>query len=205
MFVKRLYLVVACFFVTASLMAQTKPNDYKSNWKRIDSLLQKRGLTESALIEVNKLYTIAKNEKNHVQVIKALLYRMQLQQMKEENALERSISELEREIASSTEPSRSILTSIAAESYWLYFQRNRWKFYDRTQTTGYKKEDIATWSITDFHQRISELFLASIRNAKLLQQTRLDPFSAILVEGNTRHLRPTLFDLLAHRALSYFL
>ena len=62
----------------------------KATGKGSTRYCKKRGLTESALIEVNKLYTIAKNEKNDVQVIKALLYRMQLQQMKEENALERS-------------------------------------------------------------------------------------------------------------------
>ena len=39
---------------------------------------------------------------------------------------------------------------------------------------------------------------------KLLQQTKLEPFDAIIIKGNVRHLRPTLFDLLAHRALTYF-
>ncbi len=45
---------------------------------------------------------------------------------------------------------------------------------------------------------------ASIKNEKLLQQTKLEPYDAIIIKGNVRHLRPTLFDLLAHRALSYF-
>src|SRR6185503_13648123 len=66
------------------------------------------------------------------------------------------------------------------------------------------KEDIATWSTEDFHKKISNLFLQSIKNQKLLQQTKLEPFNAIIIKGNVRHLRPTLFDLLAHRALDYF-
>ena len=32
----------------------------------------------------------------------------------------------------------------------------------------------------------------------------LEPFDAIILKGNVRNLRPTLFDLLAHRALDYF-
>ena len=48
------------------------------------------------------------------------------------------------------------------------------------------------------------MYLQSIQNEKLFQQTKLEPFDAIIVKGNVRHLRPTLYDLLAHRALEYF-
>ena len=37
-----------------------------------------------------------------------------------------------------------------------------------------------------------------------MKQTALEPYDAIILKGNVRHLRPTLFDLLAHRALDYF-
>ena len=66
------------------------------------------------------------------------------------------------------------------------------------------RSDIETWTKEDFHQRISELFLESVKNEKLLQQTTLLPYDAIIIKGNMRHLRPTLFDLLAHRAIDYF-
>ena len=39
---------------------------------------------------------------------------------------------------------------------------------------------------------------------KLLKLTKLQPFDAIITKGNVRYLRPTLFDLLANRALGYF-
>src|SRR4029077_17771504 len=44
----------------------------------------------------------------------------------------------------------------------------------------------------------------SIKNSSLLQQTKLISYDAIILKGNVRHLRPTLFDLLTHRALDYF-
>jgi hypothetical protein len=204
MFLKKLYLLISFCLALSTLMAQNKPNDYITSWKKIDSLINKRGLTESALTEVNKIYALAKKEKNDAQIIKALLYRMNLQQLKQEDAVQKNIQELEKEIATATEPSRSILTSIAAESYWTYFQQYRWQLYNRTQTVDYKKEDIASWGIIDFHQKISELYLASLKNEKLLQQTKLEAYDAIIIKGNIRYLRPTLFDLLAHRALDYF-
>ena len=40
----------------------------------------------------------------------------------------------------------------------------------------------------------------------MLKETKLDGFDPIIVKGqNTRQLRPTLFDFLAHRALEYFM
>ena len=75
---------------------------------------------------------------------------------------------------------------------------------DRTQTAKFNKTDIATWGAEDFHKKISALYLESLKDTRLLQQTKLDPFNAIIIKGNVRHLRPTLYDLLAHQALDYF-
>ena len=203
MFLKKLFLLISSCLALSVLVAQNR-DDYRSSWKKVDSLINKKGLTESAITEVNKIYALAKKEKNDPQIIKALLYRMSLQQAKEENAMEKNIADLEKELATAAEPSSSILNSIVAESYWNYFQEKRWQLYDRTQTIHYRKEDIATWGIEDLHRKISELYLASVKNENLLQQTKLEPFDAIIIKGNTRHLRPTLFDLLAHRAINYF-
>ncbi|HLG39598.1 MAG TPA: MG2 domain-containing protein, partial [Chitinophagaceae bacterium] len=76
--------------------------------------------------------------------------------------------------------------------------------YNRSATVNFNKKDIATWSAEDFHKKISGLYLQSIKNEKLLQQNKPEPYDAIILKGNMRHLRPTLFDLLAHRSLSYF-
>src|SRR5205085_9333837 len=76
--------------------------------------------------------------------------------------------------------------------------------YNRTQTVNFNKADLATWDAEDLHKKIASLYLESIDNEKLLQQTKLEPFDALITKGNMRHLRPTLFDLLAHRALGYF-
>ncbi|HYC27214.1 MAG TPA: alpha-2-macroglobulin, partial [Chitinophagaceae bacterium] len=93
---------------------------------------------------------------------------------------------------------------IQAGNYWFYFQQHRWQIYDRTATVNFNKTDVATWGIEDFHHKISELYLASVKQEKLLQQTKLEPFDAIIIKGNVRYLRPTLFDLLANRAIEYF-
>ncbi|WP_276481891.1 alpha-2-macroglobulin family protein [Paraflavitalea pollutisoli] len=179
-------------------------NTYDKAWKKIDSLINKKGLPQSALTEVNKIYAQAKQEKNDGQLIKALLYRRALSETNEEGAELKSIAALEAEIATATEPAKAILQNIAASAYWNLFQRYRYRIYNRSATVNFSKADIATWSVPDFHQRISALYLASLKDEKKLQQTKLEPFDPIIVKGNVRYLRPTLFDLLAHEALAYF-
>ncbi|MDT9096713.1 hypothetical protein RSW32_25655, partial [Escherichia coli] len=84
--------------------------------------------------------------------------------------------------------------------YWQKYQELRWRLYDRSNTVDFKKDDINTWSADDFHKKISQLYLQSVSQEKLLQTTKLEPYDAILIKGNSRYLRPTLWDLLAHRA-----
>jgi TonB-dependent SusC/RagA subfamily outer membrane receptor len=199
----RILSIVLILFYAQNSFAQ-QPFNYERAWKKVDTLVTLKGLTQSALAEVNKIYSIAKKEKNDAQVIKSLLYKMDLQEAREEDAQIKNIRELEKEIPASSQPARSILNSILANQYWFYLQNNRHRLYNRTRTENFRKEDIATWDIEDLHQKISSLFLESISNEKLLQQTGLQKFDPIIIKGNARYLRPTLFDLLAHRALDYF-
>ncbi len=198
----RIVLVLLVIFFCQNLHAQQK-KDYAAQWKKIDELVSK-GLPKSAIAEVDKIYASAKKENNDVQVIKTLLYQMTLNQTTEENASEKNIAKFESEIASSKEPSKSILESITAQLYWNYFQQNRYKLYNRTNTVNFDKKDIATWTADDLNKKIGELYLASLSDKNLLQQTKPESFDAIILKGNARYLRPTLYDLLAHRALEYF-
>ena len=202
---KSLLILVAGFlFFPLFISAQSPLKNYEKEWKLVDDLINKKNLPKSALTEVKKIYSLAKKGKQDAQVIKATVYMMGLQQeLREENET-LGIKEIEKEIASNKEPVISILNSLLAEIYWNYFQNYRWRLYERTETRQFKKDDISTWSAGDFHKKISELYLQSIKNEKLLQQTRLTQFEAIIVKGTVRHLRPTLYDLLAHRALEYF-
>ena len=189
-------------FSAGVINAQVK--NYTAQWKKVDELIQKKNLPASALTEVRKIYALAKKEKQEAQVIKALVYMADLQSVNRENNTILSIRETEAELKTATGASAALLNSMLAGMYWQYLSNNRWKFYNRTNTTNFDKSDIATWTLDDLHQKISAYFLASLKNEQLLKATRLDNYEAIIVKGNSRHLRPTLYDLLAHRALEYF-
>ncbi len=204
MLLKRIFLITLLLFSIFTMTEAQSKFNYTAAWKKVDDLINKKGLPESTLKEVKTIYAAAKKEKNNGQLIKALLFRVSLQQIKEEDADIKTIKEIEKEIGSAAEPVTSILNNLLAEAYWQYFQNNRWKLYDRTNTKSFTKADPETWSVDDFHQQISKLYLASVQNEKLLQQTTLDAFEPIITKGTVRHLRPTLFDLLGFRAIAYF-
>lgn len=197
-------LIAALFSLIAmNANSQNPIKNYDASWKKVEGFV-KKNLPASALAEVKNIYTQAKKEKQDAQVIKALVYMTGLQTENRENNESLSIAEIEKELPGSKGAANALLNSLLANQYWSYYQGHRWQFYQRTQTVEFKKEDIATWTAEDFHKKTGELYLRSIADKKLLQQTSLAPYDAIIIKGNVRHLRPTLYDLLAFQALEYF-
>ena len=201
--IKTTFLIAVLLSLFTFATAQNPLGNYDKEWKNVEAFI-KKNLPKSALEQVKKIYSMAKADKQDAQIIKSLLYMTSLQSETRENNDVQSIKDFEKEIASANQPARSILQSIVAEMYLNYFNDHRYQFYNRTNTTNFQKDDMATWTADDFHKKISALYLQSINEEKQLEQTKLEPFDAIITKGNIRQLRPTLFDLLAHRALDYF-
>ena len=202
MILKRLFVIAGFCLSAAALFAQNKTN-YDAKWKLVDSLFQKKGLTESALTEVDRIYTLARQEHNDAQGIKALLYRFILNGQREQMEPV-TIKQLDSAIADARQPAKSILQSLLARTYQQYFINHQWQLYNRTTQSTLLRMIYRTWSADDFNDKISSLYLASLREDKLLEQTKLESYEPIILKGNVRYLRPTLFDLLAHQALDFF-
>jgi Bacterial Alpha-2-macroglobulin MG10 domain/Alpha-2-macroglobulin family/MG2 domain len=201
---RKLFILFGCCLSLLAGLAQNQQVNYSEAWAKIDSLIDQKGLTQSALAEVNKLYVLAKKNNTEVQLVKALIYKMHLEEKQQDNSIQKEVVLLEKEIHTASITARSILTSMLAETYHQYLNRHRFQLYNRTTTIDYTHQDIATWSIRDFQTKISALFLSSLKDEKPLQQARLESYDAIIIKGNARKLRPTLYDLLAHCALDYF-
>ncbi|MFT3680390.1 MAG: alpha-2-macroglobulin family protein [Ferruginibacter sp.] len=204
MFFRRLLLFFFVTIVSGKLMAQTDKN-YTKQWQKVEAL-EKQGLTKSALNEVLNIFKLAAISNNDVQQIKSSMYLVKYRNMLAEDSEEKNIFYVDTLVANAKSPAKNILQSMQAEMFWQYFQNNRWKFYNRTELENEKSNDIATWSLDKLHGTISALYKASLLNEAVLKDTKLDGLDAIIIKGvNTRHLRPTLYDFLAHRALQYFI
>lgn len=179
-------------------------NEYANEWKKVDQL-EKKGLTQDALNEVKKIALAAARAQNQPQSIKAAMYQVRYRNMVEEDAAEKNMIFLDSLIARSAAPAKNILQSMKAELLNNYKQQNRWKFYDRNPLTVEDGNDISTWSLEKLVSITAGLYHASLQNEDLLKKTSLNNWNAILEKGNSRQLRPTLYDLLTHRALDFFM
>ncbi|HUM46954.1 MAG TPA: MG2 domain-containing protein, partial [Chitinophagales bacterium] len=178
---------------------------YDKLWSEVDTL-ESKGLTKSALEKVNTIYLQAKKTDNAPQVLKSLIYTVKYKQVLEEGGFEKALLAFETEINTSHFPTKNILQSAAAELYWSYYEQNRWRFSNRTQTSSFEQDDISTWSIEKIVSRVTTLYTASLQHTDSLQQTSIEPFASILEKGNMPLIyRPTLYDFLAHRAIDFFM
>jgi hypothetical protein len=195
-------LFVLCFVVCfTAVNAQDKYNEIKT---RIDSLAN-IGLPKSALKEVDKLDALARAEKNAPQQIRAVIYRMTFQSYLEEDALVAVISRLEADIAEAKFPVQPVLQSLLAETYWKYYQENRYKFSRRSRLLQ-ADTDFTKWDLQTIITETGRLYGRSLADVKREQDTPISVLNGVL-EGDTstRYLRPTLYDLLVQRAFDFYL
>ena len=198
-----LALIISAFFIDKTMSQSV--TKYNKLWERVESF-EKKGLTQSALKEVVNIYKLSLIENNDPQQIKSCIYQIKYRNLVDEDNPQKNIFFIDTVIGKSASPSKNILQSMQAEMYLEYFQNNRWKFYNRTKLADEHNSDIDTWSLSKLKAKIAALYNASLSEEPLLKKTALGQMEPILIKGeNTRNLRPTLFDFLAHRALEYFM
>lgn len=183
-----------------------KMNDlYSHDWKKADSLLQ-NGFPESAIKIINSIYTKAKQQGATVQIIKAELFLLSANFERSEDAYKTAITTTEGYIQQSKFPVKNIWQSIAAQLYWNYYQQNRWKVLERTSVSNETTlDDLEQWDAKRFFDKVSMLYKESLSQPKALEKIDISIYDPILIKSvNTQQLRPTLYDLLAFRALAYF-
>lgn len=198
-----LTLLIAVFF-SLKICAQ-QPSNFEKTWKEVESL-KKQGLPQSAIKLVDKAYEQAKTENNQPQLIKAALYKMSLLGDYEENHLEKAIQQLQNTLQTAKTPEKEILHSLLAELIQNYYNQNQWKILQRTTVLDPTSGDIQTWDAMQFEQAINKQYQLSLDNKHRLEALPLNDFQTILTDEKTNdnQLWPTLYDLLANRALLYF-
>ncbi len=180
-------------------------DDYKSAWHKVDSLEQ-QGLTRSALEVVEEIYAAAKKDHNQPQFIKTIFYKLKYSNYTEEDSHVKIINDVKSEIDNASFPANAILKSILANIYWQYYQNNRWRFQQRTETVNFDNEDFQTWDLPRLISEVVKYYNASLEKSDELKKIPLKDFADILYYSDSQqaYLRPTLYDLLAHQALSFF-
>ena len=178
--------------------------DYEKAWLEVEKLISE-GLPKSALEKTEEIHSMAVKEKNNPQIVKSLVYISRLTVQTDEKGIDKVIIRFNEGIQSATSPLKEILTSYLAELYTNYLSFNRYEIALRTNLTSETGDDFRTWSTQDFHKKVSSLYLASLADKAKLNDGA-ESFNEILTEYHKEVLefRPSLYELLADRALRYF-
>lgn len=196
------FLFVALFLTTIplSLMAQKYP-DYKTKWTQIVAL-EKKGLIQSAEEKVFQLLKFAVANRNSPQQVKATIYLMKYSFKKQESPLIKSIKLADSLIYNTKDPVRPMLISLKADMLVAYLTSNQYRIKSITSFTDENSSDIETWSADKFKKEIIDLYLSSLENHLALKSEPISDFKDLLKKDIfTNGLRPTVYDLLANRAI----
>ncbi|WP_198991410.1 alpha-2-macroglobulin [Hymenobacter sp. BT559] len=184
-------------------------------WKKIDALL-KKDQTATAAPLVEKIYQQAKRENNASAYVRALLYKIRLLSNKENDADEKAIALLEADLKTAQFPARPILHSLLAGLYANYYNEYRYQLYERTQGAAPTADQatpgaadggttLATWDAGRLGAAIVRHYYQSVEDEPQRQlKTTLAALGDLATGGDAegRQLRPTLYDLLAQRAIA---
>ena len=203
--IRIIFSLLLALSVTTTMAQKKHPQDnFLNQWQQIDSLIT-RGLPQSAAKIAENILTTAEQQDDRPNAIKAQLFLMGVDETIQENASITNIQRIDSIIQQRDGAEKAIWQSINAELYWHYYQRNRWTILNRTPLAGDPPADVATWDAATFVAKASELYQASILDSDPLKAVPVERYAPLVVSGkNTRHLRPTLYDLLAFRAIGFF-
>lgn len=177
----------------------TKAQDYDRRWdKVIDFEIEDK--IQSALKETDSIYYFARKDKNEIQLIKSLFFKVRYIQILEENAETKIIKILNEEKKAANPVAKAILESFYADVLIDYYHANVYNFRDNTHVAGKLPEDINTWRSKNFLNEISDSHKKSLNEKELLYKIRLSQFETIFdlnyLSGKTNR---SLYDLLAER------
>jgi len=180
-------------------------DDYSKLWAKADSLVNK-GLTRSAIEVVQVIYQKAKAENHTGNFVKAVTYKLRLESYISEDDYVKEINDLSKEAAEAQFPIKPVLHSMIAEVYWKYYQNNRYKFLNRTETVDFVPEDIRTWDLRKIIEQSIKYYQLSLEDEVSLKNTAINVYDEILVKQSpeSKNFRPTLYDFLIHRAIDFF-
>ncbi|UYZ63085.1 alpha-2-macroglobulin family protein [Hymenobacter weizhouensis] len=177
-------------------------------WKKIDQLLAKDQTTSAAKL-LEPLYQQARRQQNTPEYLRALLYKLRILEQKEEEADYQAIALLEADLRTARFPARPILHSLLAQLYAAYYQEHRYQLLDRTtqavpNPADASAADLRTWDAARLGSAVVRHYRASLaEQPQRLQRLPLRELGYAVRGGDAegRALRPTLYDLLAHRAV----
>lgn len=176
----------------------------QSDWDAVKDATNK-GLPKTAITALEPIIAEAMEAKRYDEAIKAICTKIALEGTIQGNKPEEKVVRLEAEIEQAPAAMKPVMQAISANWYYHYFQQNRWRFRQRTQTAEAPGDDFTTWALPRILSEIDKHFTIALANETQLKAQSVSGYDQLLEKGTMPdRYRPTLFDFLAHEALQFY-
>jgi len=188
------------------LITNTATADSRDSlWSQVDGAIEK-GLPRTAITVLDQIIPEAITDQAYAEATKAICLKITLQGRIQGYWIEEMIVLLQLEIDKSPPaPMKPVMETVLAHWYWEYFQQNRFRIIERTQTAEPPGVDFTTWDLPRILAEIDLHFTSALSADQQLKATPIEEFDYLLEKGTVPDTyRPTLYDFLAHEALSFY-
>jgi uncharacterized protein YfaS (alpha-2-macroglobulin family) len=173
-------------------------------WKKVEDAIQK-GLPQTAIKELEPIIDSALKDKAFAEAVKAMARKMVLEGNIQGNKPNEKIVRLKADMAKAPKEVQPTLDAILGHWYWHYFQQERWRFMQRTQTAAAPGDDFTTWDLPRIMAEIDKQFTKALAADDVLKKIKIAEYDALLQKGDLPDAyRPTLYDFIAFEALNFY-
>ena len=202
MFSKRTTIVTSLIVVAAGILFAAVPRD--ADWAEVQQAIDK-GLPKTAIEKLDPIIDQAKRDEAYAEAIKAVALRISLEGIIQGNKPEEKITRMREQIEQAPDKMKPVMEAILANWFWHYFQQNRWRFMQRSQTASLPSEDFTTWDLSRILSEIDEQFEKALAFDDVLKKTPIQTYDDLFEKGNSSDaFRPTLYDVIAQNALDFY-
>lgn len=179
-------------------------NQRKQLWLQVEQAEQK-SLPKSAIESLQKIYDSALTDQDFPEAIRALAKKYFLEGNINQPMIPFVIRKLSAEMDGLPADVQPVMKTILANWFYTYYQQNRWRFAQRSQTGQPPSEDFETWDLPRLLGQIDTLFTAALESAEQLKTIPIAQYDELILKGNVSdEHRPTLFDFIAFQALDFY-
>jgi len=176
----------------------------KKLWAEVEKA-QQEGLPKTAIEKLQLIYDDAMGQDQLPEAIKALAAKFMAEGSIDQPVLPNVIRKLEAAIPETPVEIRPVMKALLADWYFSYFQQNRWRFAQRSQTSEAPSEDFETWDLPRFLNHVDALYREVLADAQVLKSIQIGEYKALLSDSTVSDVhRPTLYDFVAFEALKFY-
>ena len=190
--IKRFFIITVLLFGVTMAFGQSRNSDAANE-----------AAPKTALLQAQKDYQKAVKEKNSPLLIQSLIRQIKYQSLINSDSIPPMLVSLEDYIQKDNNiVEKSILHSLIAELYNMYYQAESPKLQTRTPITGYIPKDMNEWTGNIYLEKIIRHSLDAVKAQPQLSAVNCLQYKEILILGkNSPALRPTMYDFLVYRSI----